>query len=322
MRVGKNPEKERTELSLTAYHRVIIPVYIPNLNEDYFKDGLRILKLTLHSLLCTIHSKTRVSIINNACCLEVSNYLKEMYRDHEQIDQLLDSAINLGKVNALYAIVKSNREPLLTIADADVMFLPNWQLEVEKVMAAFPEAGMVSPVPAPGSLKGSYLRSTIGFAYLNGRPKLEKVTNLEGVQNFQRSIGNTKIFDEDTTKYYTLRRGQTKVAMGCGHFMATVRATVFENSPNKPSIHKIVGGSEKMYIDGPNDRGGYLKLSTHDNFGYHLGNKYESWMDDRMEAINKDPGPKNPMTEVDFGIAKPNKNFRRLGYLIQKLFLS
>ena len=71
MRIGNNPEKNSNKLEIDSYHRIIIPVYIPNLTEDYFKDGLKILKLCLGSLLHTIHAKTRVSLINNGCCEEV-----------------------------------------------------------------------------------------------------------------------------------------------------------------------------------------------------------------------------------------------------------
>lgn len=320
MRLGRNPEKENTKIQIDSYHRVIVPVYIPNLDEDYFKDGLKILKLCLESLLLTIHDKTRISLINNNSCEEVSTYLRDIYSKNSAIDQLLDSKVNLGKVNALYTAIKGNLEPLFTVADSDVMFLPKWQEQVELVMERFPEAGMVSPVPSIGSLKGSYLRSTIGFAYKNGGPKLEKVKNIEGIRNFQRSIGNDQHFAEETTEYYTLCRGDLKVVMGCGHFMATIRAGVFKNSPNHPSIHKIVGGSEKLYIDKPNDRGGYLKLSTHDNYGYHMGNKWESWMDDNISEI-KNTKQENNINQTDFSVDKPNKNWYRLGLLIQKTLI-
>ena len=78
MRKGTNPEKKDNLLDIDQYHRVIIPVYIPNLTEDYFKEALVILKLCTQSLLKTIHSKTKISIIDNGCCTEVSDYLKSL----------------------------------------------------------------------------------------------------------------------------------------------------------------------------------------------------------------------------------------------------
>ena len=51
MRIGQNPEKSDTELKTDIIHRIVIPVYIPNLTESYFRDGLDILKLCIVSLL-------------------------------------------------------------------------------------------------------------------------------------------------------------------------------------------------------------------------------------------------------------------------------
>ena len=87
MRLGNNPEKEQNILEIDSYHRVVIPVYIPNLTEPYFQDGLKILKLCLQSLLKTVHAKTRISIINNNCCsadVLTLNRLKAGY--HQQVN--------------------------------------------------------------------------------------------------------------------------------------------------------------------------------------------------------------------------------------------
>jgi len=177
MRVGINPEKENKNLTIEAYHRVIIPVYIPNLNEDYFKDGLQILKYNIESLLATIHSKTRISIVNNNCCNEVTAYLKKKYVENFCIDQLLNSKINLGKVNAINAVVKGNLEPLITITDADVLFVQGWQQEVEKVFLEFPNAGMVSPVPSSIGYRGEFLNSTYFYGFLKGILYFKEVKN-------------------------------------------------------------------------------------------------------------------------------------------------
>ena len=74
MRVGVNPEKENNTIKFDIYHRIIIPVYIPNF-EGYFKDGLEIFKLCIQSLLMTVHEKTRITIYNNASHIVVENYI-------------------------------------------------------------------------------------------------------------------------------------------------------------------------------------------------------------------------------------------------------
>ena len=319
MRIGINPEKKDNELVIENYHRVIIPVFIPNLIDDYFKDSLKILKLCLQSLLATIHDKTKITVINNNSCEEVREYIGELYLEHDQFDQFLDSKINLGKVNALNSAIKSNLEPLLTIADSDVMFLTDWQKEAEQILKDFPQCGMVSPVPSVGSLKGAYLKSTLGFAHLRGRLKKENVKNPDGIKNFLRSIGRDFNIEDNELQYHTLTYKNKKAVIGCGHFFATIRASVFEKSPNYPSKFKIVGGSESLYIDQPNDKSGYLKLATLDNYGYHLGNKYEDWMQEALLEINRTPTSKLD-NNFDFNNHKPNTIYHWVGSLIQKIF--
>ena len=313
MRIGINPEKENNQLTLESYHRVVIPVYIPNLEEDYFKDGLVVFKLCIESLLHTIHSKTRISLIDNGCCKVVQEYLKNLYDTHKEIDQLLNSKINLGKVNAIYSAVKSNLEPLITISDADVMFLPNWQCNVEGILRDFPESGMVSPVPSSLGYRSAFLNSTMYYGVFKGKIKFEDVVNPEGLLKFQDSIGREMYSKIHLEKYLTLSNAKNSAAIGCGHFVATLRADIFKTAPPEVCQHKIVGGSESTYFDIPNDEAGYLRLATKDNYAYHLGNVFEPWMQTKMETILQqlkvdqllEELPKGkPMSAMQFTIGK------------------
>jgi glycosyltransferase involved in cell wall biosynthesis len=306
MRVGINPEKQNTELNVKSYHRVVIPVYIPNLEEAYFKDGLKILKLCLRSLLHTIHPKTRISIINNGCCDNVVDYLKKIYQSEDKVDQLYHSKINLGKVNAIYAVVKSNLEPLITITDADVLFLPKWQTEVENVITDFPESGMVSPVPSSVGYRSPYLNSTVYYGLIKGRLKFENVLHPEGMKKFEESVGRKMYNKAHLKKYLTVSNSVSSAVIGCGHFVATMRAEVFKSGPKEVCQHKIVSGSETKYFDIPNDKAGFLRLATKGNYAYHLGNVYESWMDNEMEQIKKQP----TNTETLNSISKANPHFK------------
>tara|TARA_R110002167_G_scaffold130058_3_gene313431 strand:- start:539 stop:1552 length:1014 start_codon:yes stop_codon:yes gene_type:complete len=287
MRIGTNPEKQQNVLEIDSYHRVIIPVYIPNLTEDYFKDALIIFKLCFESLQKTIHHKTRISIINNGCCNEVSNYFLKIYKENESVDQLLNSKTNLGKVNALYSAIKSNLEPLITITDSDVMFLPKWQQKVENILHAFLESGMVSPVPSSIAYRSEFLNSTVYYALTKGKLQFSEVKHPEGLEKFQKSIGRELYNDIHEKLYLTISNNNEKAVIGCGHFVATFKAEVFNSAPKENCKLKIVGGSENNYLDKPNDKSGFLRLSTHGNYAYHLGNIFEPWMQDEMDKINQ-----------------------------------
>lgn len=298
MRIGNNPEKENNQLALESYHRIVIPVYIPNLTQDYFKDGLTIFKLCIQSLLYTIHKKTKVSLIDNGCCAEVATYLQQLYKDNNQVDQLLNSKINLGKVNAIYSAVKSNLEPLITISDADVMFLPGWQTSVEQILKDFPESGMVSPVPSSLGYRSPFINSTVYYGLFKGKLQFEDVVEPDGLVKFQDSIGRVMYNSTHLKKFLTVSNKKKSAVVGCGHFVATMRAEVFKKAPQEVCQHKIVGGSESTYFDIPNDEAGFLRLATKQNLAYHLGNTYEPWMDTKMEIILNTPNAEFCLKEL------------------------
>ena len=143
MRVGYNPYKDQI-LEGTYHHQVVIPVYIPN-QEGYFKDSFAILKLCLESLFNTIHNKTFITIINNGSDQIVSHYLDSLLEE-KKIHELIHTE-NIGKLNAVLKGLAGHNIELVTISDADVMFLPNWQMETVKVFKAIAKAGVVGIVP-------------------------------------------------------------------------------------------------------------------------------------------------------------------------------
>jgi len=315
MRIGSNPAKKETKIKINSYHRIIVPIYIPNLTDEYFKKGLEVLKICLESLLLTVHQKTRVSIICNGCCKEVEEYIESLYDDDNLIDQFLKSNVNLGKLNALLSAIKSNLEPLITVTDADVMFLPNWQKEVEKIFELMPETGMVSPVPSSKAYSSGFLNSSIYYGLFKGKIKFSEVEDAEGMTNFQKSIGRKVMYNENhLKKYLTIENDKIKAVLGCGHFVATVRAEVFQKSPTEVSHHKIGAGSESRYIDRPNDEAGFLRLATLGNYAYHLGNDVEDWMKLKLNEI------KNTKNENYYTNISEPKRLSKFGFLIGKIF--
>lgn len=319
MRIGLSKAKQNSELHIDSYHRVVVPVYIPNLEEDYFKGGLEILKLCLESLLNTIHEKTRVSIINNGCCPEVIAYLEQLYHTNNEVDQLYNSQLNLGKINAIYGILKSSLEPLITITDADVMFLPQWQSETENVFHQFPKAGMVAPVPSSIAYENEITSTTVGYGIWNRKMKFHDVVNPRGLQLFQESIGRVIYHKEHLDQYPILNDKNAKAVIGCGHFVATLKRSSFDTAPVRPSNHKIIGGSERTYIDKPNNDGGYLRLATMDNYAYHLGNVPEEWMYDELPK-KKEKVPMFSLEDLHLEEKGLSSFYKAIGWFFLKIF--
>ena len=323
MRVGTNPEKYKKELIATVYHRIIIPVYIPEL-KGYFKDALEIFKLNVESLLKTIHRKTRITIYNNNSHPLVKKYIDEAYLRSEFVDQVFHSKENLGKINGILAAVKGNLEPLVTISDADVMFKHDWQKNTELIFEQFPTAGLVSPVP--NSVLYKYYTANNFLSAILGSSKIrfQEVEQPYEMKRFEDSLGDeVTLFKEmHLKKYMVLKRGQNSAVMGAGHFVATIRREVFDKGTNSPAFLKIMGGIESKFIDKPNEDLGFLRLSTMSNYAYHLGNVAENWMYEEFSKLNEKS--RNCFTEFQ-GFSKiPRRNAAKviLSKGLKKILLS
>lgn len=314
MRQGINPSKTDNRIYLESTHRIILSVYIPNLEDEYFKHAKEVFQLCLESLLFTIHHKTRISIIINGCCKEVEQLIFSYKESYPLIDQVFYTQKNLGKINAIYSIIKSNLEPLITISDSDVLFLKDWQQETYSVFRNFPQAGMVSPVP---SSKG-YLYSTgttLYFGLFKGKIRFRDVKDPDGMDNFQKSVGS-KLYDPiHLKKYLVIAQNGHEAVIGCGHFVATFRKEVFENSPAKVCEFRVQGGSEEAYLDNPNDLSGFLRLATLGNHAFHMGNTPSDWMRDKLAEIKSTQLP--PLESISVPTAQPfSKTAVRIGQFL------
>lgn len=275
MRIGFNPQKDKEQQPSDFFHQVVIPVYIPN-QEGYFKDSFGILKLCLNSLFKTCHDKTYFTVVNNGSCELVKIYLDELF-SKKLVHEVIHTT-NVGKLNAVLKGLAGNRFSLVTITDADVLFLNNWQEESYSVFKAFPKTGSVSPCPNSKAL--NYYTSNIFFEKLFSKSlRFRNVKNPKAMQSFADSIGNFKLFNTcNLEKYLTITADCTEAVVGGGHFVATYRAEIFYNFSKSYSAFKLGGESERELLDKPVPLKGYWRLSTADNYAFHMGNTLEDWM--------------------------------------------
>ena len=316
MRIGINPEKENKEIKDKIYHRVVVPVYIPDF-EGYFAGAFEVFKLCLESLLLTVHSQTRITIYNNNCHKDVKTYIDKKYYESEYIDQVFHSKKNVGKINAILTSVKGNLEKLITVSDADVFFKNGWQFGVEKLFVNFPEAGMISPVPSSKSML-SYTSNNWFYSLFKGNLSFEKVLDPKAMHRFDLSLGNKqRLYKPIHLKKYlvlTNKKNNSQAVMGCGHFVATVHRVVFDKGSSEPAFFKISNGMESKFIDIPNEKLGFLRLATKENFAFHMGNFTEPWMFEEFRTLKK---------EISNGIDSSNlvsKNFNKKATFIGKLY--
>lgn len=275
MRVGFNPNKDKELIKSDYFHQVIIPVYIPN-NKGYFKDSFQILKYCLESLFTTSHSYTFFTVVNNGSCDKVVNYLNDLYKN-KLIQELINTS-NIGKLNAILKGCVGHRFDLITITDADVLFLKNWQEETYKIFNKFKKVGVVSPVPSSKMLK-HFTSNIILENLLSKKLKFSDVLNPNALRMFANSIGNKSFYNNiQLKKILTIEKENVKAIIGAGHFVATYRGSIFKNIKQKFTNYSLGGNSEGDLLDKPVINIGLWRVSTENNYAFHMGNTFEPWM--------------------------------------------
>ena len=285
MRVGFNPNKDKVLLKSDYTHQVIVPVYIPH-QSDYFKDSFQILRFCLESLITTIHAKTYITVVNNGSCEEIVSYLNQL-RQEGNIQEVIHTTA-IGKLNAILKGLTGHQFPLITITDADVLFLNHWQKATYEVFEAFPKAGVVSPAPNSKMLR-YYTANIIGSTLFSNDTAFISVTAKEAMIAFAKSIGNESLYKSvHLEKQLAITKETTTALIGAGHFVATYKGVSFDVLKQRFSKYSLGGDSEQLLLDKPATDLGFWRLSTQNNYAYHLGNVKENWMQDELDKLTSD----------------------------------
>ncbi|WP_318643162.1 glycosyltransferase family protein [Flavobacterium ardleyense] len=313
MRVGFNPNKDKEIVKSDYFHQIIMPVYIPN-QEGYFQDSFKILTMSLESLFKTCHSKTYLSIVDNGSCSEVSSYLNTL-KIEGKIHELIQTS-NIGKLNAIFKALSGHQFALITITDSDVLFKNGWQSGTYQVFENFPKAGAVSPVPSSKMYK-YYTENIITSNFFSDKLKFTDVVSPEGMKAFASSIGNREFYNNvHLSKYLTIESSKIKAVVGAGHFVCTYRAEVFVDRNMNFSIYSLGGDSEGRFLDKSVLQKDLWRLSTTDNYAFHMGNVFEDWMTRTFKEIS--------LESLHFdalGLLKiKNRKFTPLTKIFAKLF--
>lgn len=314
MRIGNNPHKDQPNPASDYLHQIIIPVFIPHF-EGYFKDSFAILKLCLQSVFNTVHNKTFITIVNNGSCTEIKNYLNELYNDNK-IHEVIHTE-NIGKLNAILKGLAGNNIELVTISDSDVLFLQGWQKETTTIFKEVSKVGVVGIVPQFNLHKVN--SSNLLFdTFFSSKVKFIPVKNKQALISFYDSIGWQHDYNPNYLEY-TLGMEVTtnlKVIVGSGHFVATYKKAIFDTIVS--NIPFKMGGNSEHYLDELPLKKDYWRVTTHDNFAYHLGNILEEWMildSNKLENYSQVEVPNGFQTNSrfsDFSYVIKNKVFKKL----------
>lgn len=304
-----NPIKlEGLEIRISK-HRVIMPVYIPN-DEKYYHNAFDSLKLCLRSLILTLPKTSLITIVNNNCSEQVSEYLNELFYKGE-INQLVLNSINKGKVEAVLDIFRNSKEDLITITDCDVLFKQDWFYETKKVFKTFPKVGYVSPLPLPGACN-YYSKWSWFYGLTNNKIFKEKHSDTESLLLFNKSILVQRELSA-TEKYpFKLKKENMTAVLGAGHFCGTYNKNIIDKVPYEFSGNIFTGG-EKLFLDKPVEDAGFLRLSTDKGWVFHMGVNTEDWMFDII-----DENKKKPVKDLEIKISSKGYNPNFIADLIMK----
>ena len=286
MRVGKNPNKNEGYHISDKVHQVIIPVYIPD-QEGYFKDAIKILKLCLDSLIQTTHASTCITLVNNGSD-DITRDLLNTYLEKGDIQELIHTD-NIGKINAAMKAMKGHYFELITIADADTLFLNGWQRETVRVFNAFPKAGVVGLVPQI-KLFHDLCHNVLYDGLWSNNIRFTEVPDPDAMRMYYKSIEWKDNYNKDYLKVHMTVSDATgyRAVIGSGHFVATYRRDALRRQPDYQVTEKLGTKSDREFLDMPVLKVGGWRLTTENNFAYHMGNVHEIWMDDCLRKLNEE----------------------------------
>ncbi len=323
MRIGTNPQKEKIETLVHKRHRVILPFWIPNVDDEYFKNQPEVLYWCLKSLTETINPyETNVTLINNNSCNEASVVAEEFVKNG-LIDKYVVRNGNRGKLEVILAEARSSYEDYITISDADFLFFNGWEDANIEVFETFSSAGLVTCYPCPN------LATYYNSAWLwSLKRRAGKIVTDHELNLVEKGLGNTPENGIFTglgvkrktmwrQKQYYLKSGNFKACLGATHALATIKRDIIQFLPLKKVEYVFKNGYEHDYLDFKVERMGYYRLSTIKCYAYHMGNSIPIELTSNYQT--------GIITQKVFPDYKPRNEFLngllyRLSALIMSLF--
>jgi len=275
MRIGQNPARR----SIPAYSPQRLGaaslVYIPVL-EGYFADMLAVVELHLRSLRQNTPEVLDVLVFDNGSCAVVQERLLDWHK-HGLIDWLMLSKHNMGKTGALNWIFGALPNELVVYSDCDVLFRPGWLERSLEILAAFPQAGMVTAQPDFLPLVDGTMQ-----AHLALDPRDYEISQVlpsqRAVDEYVHGLGEKdKTRERVTGKPIPVamqRASGCQAVIGATHMQFLARRALLQVAFPLPATLGL-SPEEDQVLDRRVDEHGFLHLSTLEPYVYHMGNQVD-----------------------------------------------
>lgn len=270
-RDGMNPSRART----TDYHpaRVTVAVltHVPH-ESGYFQNRFDVTRMTIESILANTSMPYDLMVFDNGSCPEVVNYLRQK-RDAGDIQYLMLSSQNIGKMGALQMIFRAAQGEIVAYTDDDVFFLPGWLEAHIHVIDTYPNVGAVT---------GFYIRERVRsgvdstLAFLN-QPGVTTERGLliprsweeEYMENSGRS---QERYDSEVAGLEDIKLHYQGVDawLSAHHYQFVAPRKVILGAIPQEWTGKLMG--QMLEMDHTIDRQGYLRLCTGEQTVRLMGN--------------------------------------------------
>ena len=188
-RIGMNPGRGKTSDFQPARVTAAILTFLPN-DVGYFANRFDVMRVCIESLLKNTSAPYDLMVFDNGSQAKVVDYLRSL-RDNGDIDFLILSEKNVGKINALHMMFHSAPGDVIAYCDDDVFFLPGWLERHLEVLDTYPDVGLVTGMYIKPHMKEG-ISATLRFAQSKD-VKMEKghLVSREIEQHYIENMGRS-----------------------------------------------------------------------------------------------------------------------------------
>lgn len=277
-RIGINPARGKLSAYQPARVSICVLTYIPD-ESGYFEHRLQVIKLVFASLRAHTTLPFDLLVFDNGSCPALVEYLQTL-QDKGEIDYLLLSRENIGKIGALRLLFQAAPGEVIAYCDDDILFYPGWLEAHLQILDHFPNAGMVSGVPVRNAAR--HARTSLDALAANPAAGLsaqfERCIPDAWESDWAASTGrdpqvHLAATKDDLDLVFTRQNPDgagIKAIASANHFQfVALRARLLQALPAGWS-GKLMGAM--IELDEAVDRLGYLRLSTSERYVRHMGN--------------------------------------------------
>ena len=295
MRVGRNPAKAGIPAYAPRPLGVALLVYIPD-QQGYFANALEIFKIQVDSLYKATPQGFDMLVFDNGSCPPVVKALQELQADG-RIDWLVLSRHNMGKAGAWNWIFSSMPNKLICYADSDVLFRPGWLEASQRILEAFPRAGMVSAQPnffdvlnGQGTAHHA-LQKDARFQFGELRPPAAVVD--EYCFGIGADEALSQRFHNQSLPYLRDSQSGVQAVLGASHMQFLIPRQVARQVAPLPASKGLLR-AETISLDRKVDDLGYLHLSILENYVFHMGNTFTEKLRNELRQMELDASAAAP----------------------------